>query len=71
MDNFGMKIKELRESKGLTLPEAAEKLGINRGSLSRYENGIVEPSLSTAAKIAKFYSVSLDYLAGLSDDFRF
>ncbi|MCD8158361.1 MAG: helix-turn-helix domain-containing protein [Clostridiales bacterium] len=59
---FGIRIKELRENKGLTLPEAAEKLELNKGSLSKYENGKVEPSLSMAVKIAKFYSVSLDYL---------
>ena len=62
---FGDKIRDLRIEKGLSIGEAAFKLGINKGSLSRYENNIVEPSLRMAAKMARLYGVSLDFLAGL------
>lgn len=65
MTKFGFNIKKLRESRGLSLSELEEKLGITKGLISRYENNLVDPSLSVAAKFAKFYSVSLDHLAGL------
>ncbi|MCD8238921.1 MAG: helix-turn-helix transcriptional regulator [Clostridiales bacterium] len=65
MTNFGFNIKKLRESKGLSLSDVEKKLGITKGLISRYENNLVDPSLSVAAKFAEFYSVSLDYLVGL------
>lgn len=55
--------KKLRCDKKLSIGEAAEKLNINKGSLSRYENDIIEPSLSMAKKIANFYGADLNYLA--------
>ncbi|MCD7856154.1 MAG: helix-turn-helix domain-containing protein [Clostridiales bacterium] len=63
MENFGSKIKRLRQEKNLSIVEAALKLDINKGSLSRYENNLVEPSFGMAVKIARLYGVSLDYLA--------
>ncbi|MCD8090219.1 MAG: helix-turn-helix domain-containing protein [Clostridiales bacterium] len=63
MNGFGRKIKRLRAEKNLSIGEAALKLELNKGSLSRYENGSVEPSLSMAKKLADFYNVSLDWLA--------
>ncbi|MCC8014008.1 MAG: helix-turn-helix transcriptional regulator [Eubacterium sp.] len=63
MEDFGGKIKRLRQEKNLSIMEAALKLDINKGSLSRYENNLVEPSFSMAVKIARLYGVSLDYLA--------
>ncbi|MCD8089769.1 MAG: helix-turn-helix transcriptional regulator [Clostridiales bacterium] len=65
MTKFGSNIKKLRENRGLSLSDVAEKLGITKGLISKYENNLVDPSLSTAAKFAEFYSVSLDCLAGL------
>ncbi len=63
MVSFGSKIKKLRNDKNLSIIEAALGLDINKGSLSRYENDAVEPSLSMAKKIADYYSVTLDCLA--------
>ncbi|MCD7855727.1 MAG: helix-turn-helix domain-containing protein [Clostridiales bacterium] len=62
MTKFGSNIKKLRESRGLSLLDVEKKLGITKGLISRYENNLVDPSLSTAIKFAEFYSVSLDYL---------
>ena len=60
--SFGSRIKKIRIDKGITLTEAAEKLGINKGSLSRYENDVVEPSLSMAVKLARFYGAGAELL---------
>ncbi len=65
MTTLGDRIKSLRIERGLSIAEASLRLGINKGSLSRYENDIVEPSLHMAGRMAKLYGVSLDFLAGL------
>jgi len=36
---IGENIRKLRHAQGLTQPEFAEKIGVSRNSLSRYENG--------------------------------
>lgn len=68
MVSFGDKIKTLRSARKMSITEAAYKLGINKGSLSRYENNSVEPSLSMAGRMAKLYGVSLDWLAGIDTE---
>ena len=65
--NLGQRLKELREEKGLTQKQLAEKLGINSVTYLHYEKEQREPPLSLLADIAKFYGVSVDYLLGLSD----
>ena len=38
---MGEKIKELRESKGISQYRLAELTGINRSTINRYENGSI------------------------------
>ena len=64
---LGQRLKELREEKGYTQKQLAEKLGINSVTYLHYEKEQREPPLSLLADIAKFYGVSVDYLLGLSD----
>ena len=47
--------------------EIAKKIGISSTILCDYENGNKIPGLENAIKLAKFYNVSLDVLAGISD----
>ncbi len=67
MMTFGAKIKQLRLNSKYSITEAAFLLGINKGSLSRYEHDLVEPSLNMAKRIAVFYNVTLDFLADIQD----
>ena len=64
---LGQRLKELREEKGYTQKQLAEKLGINSVTYLHYEKEQREPPLPLLADIAKFYGVSVDYLLGLSD----
>ena len=42
---------------------------ITRQSMySRYESGSLDIPLDAAAKLVKYYNVSMDYLMGLTDD---
>lgn len=65
---FGNKLKEARLEKDMTLDEVAEIYNkrydgkLNKSTLSRYENGLQEPMLSVAMKLANVLGVSVDYL---------
>lgn len=47
-----------------TQRQVAEKSGITASALCYYEQGIRTPSVQTLRRLAEFYGVSLDYLAG-------
>ena len=61
------RLKDLREDKDLTQSQLAEALGLYTTTYSRYERGENELPLYLAIEIAKFYDVSIDYIAGLID----
>lgn len=64
------RIKDLREDLDLTQVQVAEKLGLYTTTYQRYERGENEIPFYMAIEIAKFYNVSLDYLAGITDNPR-
>ena len=59
-----MKIKELRESRGILQIELAKQLGIARNTLSQYETGKRSPDLDTLQKIADYFNVSIERVLG-------
>lgn len=60
----GDKIKELRIEKGLTQKDLADKLFVTAQAVSRWENGDVEPSITTITEISKIFDVSIDEIVG-------
>jgi len=62
-----MRIKELREEKGLSQTKLAQALGFNQRTISDYETGKREPNVETIKKLCKYFGVSADYLLGLED----
>lgn len=60
------RLKDLREDADKTQVEIAELLGTTAQFYGRYEKGECELPFHRAVKLAKFYGVSLDYIAGLS-----
>lgn len=62
-----LRLKELREQRRLNQEWLAVKLNVSQSTISAYEIGERVPDLETLIAIAKFFDVSLDYLAGLSD----
>lgn len=66
-ETFAERLKDLRTEKRIGQIELADKLQVSRGIISLWENGLREPTLSSLVKIAVFFGVSLDYLAGITD----
>lgn len=69
MTNY-QRIRDLREDADLTQKEVADKLYLHLTQYRRYECGDSEIPLNIAISIARLYHVSLDYIAGLSNDKR-
>lgn len=61
------KIAELRKEKNLTQKQLAEAINTSQANISRWEQGIIEPSISECCKLADFFNVSIDYLFGRKD----
>ena len=64
-----LRIKELRNEKGLTQKQLAEKIYSTDKNIWAYESQVAVPPLDTLIKLADFFNCSLDYLVGRSDDF--
>lgn len=66
----GERLSELRKDRGLTQKQLGDALGFATVTISQYERGLNTPDDETKIKLAEFFNVSLDYLMGLSDDWR-
>ena len=64
MATFSTRLQELKETKKLLQKDAAKALDVPLRTYQRYEHGQQEPQLSTLIRMADFYGVTLDYLAG-------
>lgn len=62
------RIKNLRLKKDITQSELCEEIKVNRITYSGYENCRAEPPMEVLVRIADFYHVSLDYIAGRTDN---
>lgn len=65
---YGVRLKELRKEKRLTIDECSADLGINRSTYNGYERRFRKPPIEFLAKAAQYYNVSTDYIIGLTDE---
>lgn len=61
------RMTELRKKHNFTQEDIAKYLDCNRATVANYENGKRQPDYNTLIKLAQKYSVSTDYLLGLTD----
>lgn len=61
---FYEKLYSLRTSRGLTQQGLADELGISLRAYRYYEQGEREPQLSVLIRMADYFELSLDELAG-------
>jgi len=59
-----IKLKELRQLKGLKQNELAIELNIPKSTYNYWENGKIEIDFKNLFKLADYFNVSIDYLLG-------
>ena len=65
----GIRLKQLRETTGLSQAKFAKAIGgISQPLIARYETGDIFPSYPVLIKIADYFNVSTDYLLGRTDN---
>lgn len=62
------RIKDLREDRDLKQSEIAKILNTTQSYYAQYENGKRQIPFERMVDIAEFYDVSLDYIAGRTND---
>ena len=68
LTTLGARIRDLRLDRGMSLADLADASGVGKGSLSSIENGRVNATIETCAKIAVGLGVRVqDVIAGLED----
>ena len=67
---LGKKIRQLRFKAGLTQEQLAEKLGIGAQSVSKWENAVAMPDITTLPLLAEIFGVSIDDLFDLTTEQR-
>ena len=60
--NFSEKLQILRKNKGFTQEALADKLGVSRQAVAKWESGQIYPDISTLIQFSELMSVSVDYL---------
>ena len=63
-----MRLKSLRQQKGISQLKLAMDLTMNQNSISRYENNEREADYATLIKFANYFNVSIDYLLERTDN---
>ena len=66
---LGEKLKLYREKHNMTQKEVAEILGVEPGTISKYELGMIEPNIESIKKLAEIFKVTIDEL--LKDEEKF
>ena len=62
MKTFSEKLLELRRREGLSQEQLADRLGVTRQSVSKWESGAAVPELAKLVALSDLFSVSVDYL---------
>ena len=65
--NIITNLKSVRESRGMTQQELADRIGIRRETILHLENNRYNPSLEMALKIAQVFDLRVEELFQLKD----
>ena len=63
--DFGVHLKELRKSKGLTQAQVGERIDLSSSLVSEYEANLKLPTITTLRRLALIYGTSTDSLLGI------
>lgn len=68
MEKLAIRLKELREERGLSQMAAGTALGVSRSTIAGYETKGRQPYIGMLINIADYFDVSFDYLVGRTDE---
>ncbi len=68
MSTFAERLKNLRESRGLSQVSFAKIFGLATNTIGMYETGHREPNIDKLNQFATYFNVSIDYLVGRTND---
>lgn len=66
---IGSKIKEYRELKKMTQKDIAEILGVEPGTISKYEAGTIESNIESLKRLAETFNITVDELINDKEKF--
>ena len=52
---------------GLTIGQLGKALDVNGATISKWENGIIKPSVDSVFEITVFFNIPADYILGIKD----
>lgn len=64
------RIRDLREDKDLSQKEIASILNMSQTGYSKYEVGTNDVPTKILIQLANFYNTSVDYILGLTNEFK-
>lgn len=65
-----IRLRQLREEKGITQTELGHQIGYSQRSICNWEKAIAEPNIDNLKALASFFNVSIDYLVGYADEWE-
>ncbi len=65
--NLITSLKSIREARGMTQQELAERIGVRRETILHLENNRYNPSLEMALKIARVFDLKIEDLFDLKE----
>jgi transcriptional regulator with XRE-family HTH domain len=68
MARLADRMKELREEHDLTRLEMAQRLGVNKSTITRYESGDMNPTIEMLLKIRELFGVTVDWITAADTD---
>ena len=67
VSNLITSLKPIREARGMTQQELAERIGVRRETILHLENNRYNPSLEMALKIARVFDLKIEDLFELKE----
>ncbi len=61
-EDFPEKLRILRKNRGLSQGQLGKKIGADLQRISKYERGVMLPTMELMVRIAKTFDVSVDFL---------
>ena len=64
-DKLANHLKQMRQNAGLSLDQLAQQTGVSRATLSRLENGSVNPTTEVLSKLCRAYKIKMSKLLAM------